>query len=220
MLPEGKILANMKCPLGELLVFTADLVVGARLFVSEGDGYILIEKGKPVAAGFLDQNMQMIGDQALHYLQQKSFLECEVITYTPQEIDQLKEYFAQEGWGILGKNEGMPSSKCSALNEEGLAYIVEQPGVIAASAFFEGFPVLSAGDGDFEQVAAIAEDLLRAASTIATDLGLGSLDQMILETSKGKFIIAPHGDLSLCVKTSSDAHLGLIRLAIRSIGGE
>lgn len=220
MLPEGKVLANMKCPLGELLVFTADLVVGARISVSDGDGYILIDKGKPIAAGFLDQNHQMIGDHALHYLQQKPLLQCEVITYTPQELDQLKEYFAKEGWDNIGKDEGISSSNRSALNEDGLEYIVEQPGVVAASAFFEGFPVLSAGDGDFEQVAAIAEDLLRAASTIATDLGLGSLDQMILETSKGKFIIAPHGDLSLCVKTASDAHLGLIRLAIRNIGKE
>lgn len=104
----------------------------------------------------------------------------------------------------------------SSTDEEKLANISRQPGVIGVSAFFEGFPVLSYGAGDFEQVSAIAEDLLRAGISIASDLGIGNLDQLILETVMGKFIIAPFEDLFICVQTKPEANLGLIRLAIKA----
>lgn len=104
----------------------------------------------------------------------------------------------------------------SDTDEEKLANISRQPGVIGVSAFFEGFPVLSYGGGDFDQVSAIAEDLLRAGKSIAGDLGIGNLEQLILETAMGKFIIAPFEDLFICVHTTSNANLGLIRLAIRA----
>jgi len=89
--------------------------------------------------------------------------------------------------------------------------------VIAVSAFFEGFAVQSAGAADFDRIAAVAEDLLRAGSKIARDLETGDLDQIILETPGGKLIIAPFGDLSMCILTASNANLGLVRLALRSI---
>ena len=38
---------------------------------------------------------------------------------------------------------------------------------------------------------------------------------MILETDENKFIIAPCGDLFLCVFTTADAHLGLIRVVLK-----
>jgi predicted regulator of Ras-like GTPase activity (Roadblock/LC7/MglB family) len=101
-----------------------------------------------------------------------------------------------------------------------LEKIVSQPGVIAVSAFFEGFPVQSIGDADFEHVAALAEDLMRAGAKIAQEMKVGTLDQLILETAENKFIIAPCGDLFLCVFTTSDAQLGLIRVVLKSIQTE
>ncbi|HEX3001386.1 MAG TPA: roadblock/LC7 domain-containing protein [Methanoregula sp.] len=95
-----------------------------------------------------------------------------------------------------------------------------QPGVIAVSAFFEGFPVQSVGEEDFEHVAALAEDFLRAGSKVACEMGIGSVDQLILETSRNKCIIAPCGDLSICVLTRSDAQLGLIRVLLQGIQNE
>lgn len=105
-------------------------------------------------------------------------------------------------------------------DEAQLLKIRNQPGVIAVSAFFEGFPVQSVGDEDFEHVAALAEDFLRAGSKVACELGIGNVDQLILETSQNKCIIAPCGDLSLCVLTRSDAQLGLIRVLLRGIQKE
>jgi len=105
-------------------------------------------------------------------------------------------------------------------DEAQLLKIRNQPGVIAVSAFFEGFPVQSVGDEDFEHVAALAEDFLRAGSKVSCELGIGSVDQLILETAQNKCIIAPCGDLSLCVLARSDAQLGLIRVLLQGIQKE
>ena len=40
------------------------------------------------------------------------------------------------------------------IDESTLTRIIRQPGVVAVSAFYEGFPGLSAGEADFEHVAA------------------------------------------------------------------
>ncbi|MDD1654842.1 MAG: roadblock/LC7 domain-containing protein, partial [Methanomicrobiales archaeon] len=78
----------------------------------------------------------------------------------------------------------------------------------------------SVGKADFDQVAANAEDLLRAGTKIASDIHIGGLHQIILESAGGKLIISPFGDLNLCVFTDADANLGLIRVAIRSLQAE
>jgi predicted regulator of Ras-like GTPase activity (Roadblock/LC7/MglB family) len=76
------------------------------------------------------------------------------------------------------------------------------------------------GDADFEHVAASAEDFMRAGVKIAQDMNAGPLDQMILETAENKFIIAPCGDLFLCVFTTAETQLGLIRVILKSIQSE
>jgi predicted regulator of Ras-like GTPase activity (Roadblock/LC7/MglB family) len=103
------------------------------------------------------------------------------------------------------------------IDESMIQRILKQPGVIAVSTFFDGFAVQSAGRADFEQVAANAEDLFRAGKKIAREIDIGPLNQIILETGKGKLIIAPYGDLNVCIFTKPDANLGLIRVAIKSM---
>ena len=86
-------------------------------------------------------------------------------------------------------------------------------------AFHEGFALQSLRSQVLEQVAAVAEDLLRAGTRITGDMDMGDLSQVILETLAGKLIIAPYRDLSVCVLAGPDANLGLIRLSIRSMPG-
>lgn len=113
--------------------------------------------------------------------------------------------------------ENKPSiAPLKPLSEEDLALVIRQPGVIAVSAFYEGFSVIMSGNADFELVAAMAEDLLISAGRIASQVRIGGLEQVILESKEGKFIIAPYRDLFLCVLTRHDANLGLVRLALRS----
>jgi predicted regulator of Ras-like GTPase activity (Roadblock/LC7/MglB family) len=115
------------------------------------------------------------------------------------------------------KRPERPLREPPLLDESMIQRILKQPGVIAVSTFFEGFAVQSAGRADFEQVAANAEDLFRAGKKIAREIDIGPLNQIILETGKGKLIIAPHGDLNVCIFTKPDANLGLIRVAIKSM---
>jgi|GEM_PF-1126704 len=113
-----------------------------------------------------------------------------------------------------------PRPTLPLLDEKQIDRIMRQPGVIAVSVFQEGFAVQSVGQADFDQVAANAEDLLRAGTKIASDIHIGSLHQIILESDGGKLIISPYGDLNLCVFTDAEANLGLIRVAIRSLQAE
>ena len=115
------------------------------------------------------------------------------------------------------KKPEKPLKEPPLLDERMIQKILKQPGVIAVSTFYEGFAVQSAGRADFEQVAANAEDLFRAGKKIAREIELGPLHQIILETGKGKLVIAPYGDLNVCIFTEPDANLGLIRVAIRGM---
>ena len=103
------------------------------------------------------------------------------------------------------------------MDEQRLENIQKQPGILAVLAFYEGFPVFAAGKGDFEQIAAVAEDFLRAGEKTTGDMRMGSLGQITLEAGEKKCIIVPHGDLFLCIITLSDINLGLVRLAIRTL---
>jgi predicted regulator of Ras-like GTPase activity (Roadblock/LC7/MglB family) len=118
------------------------------------------------------------------------------------------------------KKPEIPPGEPPLLDEKTIQKILKQPGVIAISAFFEGFAVQSAGRADFEQVAANAEDLFRAGKKIAREIDIGPLNQIILETGRGKLIIAPYGDLNVCIFTEPDANLGLIRVAIKGMQAE
>jgi predicted regulator of Ras-like GTPase activity (Roadblock/LC7/MglB family) len=125
-----------------------------------------------------------------------------------------------DGGTIRSPHDDLFEEEPRLLDEARLRKIRDQPGVIAVSAFFEGFPVQSLGDEDFEHVAASAEDFLRAGARIAKEMGIGDVDQLILETPRNKCIIAPCGDLSLCILTTAEARLGLIRVLLQSIQKE
>ena len=115
------------------------------------------------------------------------------------------------------KKPERPLREPPLIDEKALQKVLRQPGVIAVSTFFEGFAVQSVGRADFEQVAANAEDLFRAGKKIAQEIEIGPLNQILLETGRGKLIIAPHGDLNVAIFTEPDANLGLIRMAIKGL---
>ncbi len=211
-----------------------------------GQGLILTKQGRFLAACFSSDEGIVRGDEALipmqlerddaedrmfrlrHYSKEEFsravriageenlLLEEKASGRTQEQPDQSLTNTALQGdAGInrTGLNLKLP-------DEERLRKIQNQPGVIAVSAFFEGFPVQSVGEEDFEHVAALAEDFLRAGSKIAHGMEIGDVDQLILETSQNKCIIAPCGDLSVCILTKADAQLGLIRVLLQGIQKE
>jgi predicted regulator of Ras-like GTPase activity (Roadblock/LC7/MglB family) len=204
-----------------------------------GKGFILTLNGELIAAYFRDKQGEHRGASALRYLmaipdndtglQQQNFV---LRAYGDEDFADVLERCTRDrlliDTALSGDTTVSAREKTSdlrrhtspRLDESTLTRIIRQPGVVAVSAFYEGFPVLSAGEADFEQVAARAEDLLRAGTTIAQDMNLGQPDQLILETAENKFIIVPCGDLFLCVITRADAQLGLMRGLLRRIQTE
>ena len=201
----------------------------------QGTGFILTFNGELVAAYFEDKNGVYKGASAIRNIittplgdtgQQQNFI---MRAYDEEDYAEALDMCTRGGL-LMGAAQpdpdAVPTPKKtsessrhtpSPVDESTLTKIISQPGVVAVSAFYEGFPVVSLGEADFEHVAARAEDFLRAGTRIAQDMNLGQPDQLILESAENKFIIVPCGDLFLCIITRADAQLGLIRVLLKSI---
>jgi predicted regulator of Ras-like GTPase activity (Roadblock/LC7/MglB family) len=209
---------------------------------SSGTGFILVDQGRLQAAMFRTTTDSYPGRSALSFMIMDSGVaeavqKFHLRKYNDAEFARALKNCRGAGLLIVSQETPPPATPSSPvktvektretsgalpsfLDQSKLKKILSQPGVIAVSAFFEGFPVQSMGDADFEHVAASAEDFMRAGVKIAEEMSGGPLEQMILETSENKFIIAPCGDLFLCVFTTADTQLGLIRVVLKSIQSE
>ena len=231
-LPAGTDGGTIKNPQEEGLIETLMDFRGAiEIDTASGHGFIITENGKLVAAYFRNGEGAFRGKAALSHMITGSTENADapqsftLRKYSDAEFAQSLEVSGNENILITEPVHSAVRSlaapgKVPGLDEAKLKKIAGQPGVIAVSAFFEGFPIQSMGNADFEHVAALAEDLMRAGTKIAQEMKIGLLDQLILETAENKFIIAPCGDLYLCVFTTADAQLGLIRVTLKSIQQE
>ena len=239
ILPAGTVSETITNPKKEELLPYLETFQGLiEIETEHGHGFILNKNGKLVGAYFKKNNYGIFrGKPALLHLAIESTGTSDspkvfkVRKYTIEEFSHAVENSQKEGVLIYGDSytktdpdsdvKNYPSSKYPEfLNETTLKKIKNLTGVIAVSTFFDGFPIQCIGDADFEHTAASAEDLMRQGTKITQELKIGSLDQIILETNDNKFIIAPCGDLHLCVFTTADAHLGLIRVVLKSIQSE
>jgi predicted regulator of Ras-like GTPase activity (Roadblock/LC7/MglB family) len=214
-LPDGTHIGYITNPLQEEDVQRIIGLIGMiQITTGHGQGFILIDQGKLIAAVFTTSTKVYKGNQALEIINAGAPEKMELRSYNKEEFGIAKAECQKERLLLEAGESHIPEIP-DLLDESKLKKILKQPGVIAVSAFSEGFAVHSLGEADFDQVAAMAEDLLRAGTKIASDIRLGKIDQIILETGAGKLIIAPYGDLYLCVFTGPDANIGLIRMAIR-----
>lgn len=207
------------------------------LIIESGDsgGFILTRNGEIISAYYQDKDGNYRGKSAIDHLMTAQGSESSkpqtfaMRTYGEDDFNEALTLSTREN---LLLNDAIKESTETSLTSIGaeiprgvpaypdpatMTKIISQPGVIAVSAFYEGFPVQSLGNEDFEHVAARAEDLLRAGTRIAQDMSLGDLDQLTLETRENKIIIAPFGDLFICIIARADAQLGLLRVLLRSI---
>jgi predicted regulator of Ras-like GTPase activity (Roadblock/LC7/MglB family) len=220
----------------------ADFCGAVEIQTSTGTGFILVRRDRMQAAMFRTITDSYPGRTALSFITMDpgatgAGTRFHLRKYNDAEFARAFEICRNAGLLIVSQETLLPDTAPSPgktvektreasgvplafLDQSKLKKILSQPGVIAVSAFFEGFPVQSMGDADFEHVAASAEDFVRAGVKIAEDMSVGPLEQMILETSENKFIIAPCGDLFLCVLTTADTQLGLIRVVLKSIQSE
>jgi predicted regulator of Ras-like GTPase activity (Roadblock/LC7/MglB family) len=225
--PQGTDIGILKDPLHDesirfILTFTGMI----QMNEPDGTGGIISKNGRMIAAYFEGRDGVLRGRAAIDYMNRITSgirgegPELRLTRYNPEEFQEALSVGADGGMLLSEEDRVNITAMPSMLNEEKLKNILRQPGVIAVSAFFEGFSVQSFGNADFEQVAAIAEDLLRAGMKMIANMDIGRLEQMLLETDAGKFIIAPYGDLYLCLYTQPDANLGLLRLALHGLSQE
>ncbi len=228
MLPDGRMLGKMQGSLQNLMSISPGFTGALRITGPEGGGFLVVEAGCPIAARFEEDDWVSIrtGEEAVERIRSLPVLDCEMIAYAPGELEEAWDYCCDGGCAIARdvpgdeeeqEPEPEPVDVAAMMSAERLEQIGKQPGVIAVSVVHEGFALQSIGNADVEQVAAVAEDLLRAGTRIVRDMEMGDLAQIILESPEGKLITAPYGELFICVFTEPDAHLGLIRLAIRRI---
>jgi len=218
MLPDGVSLGRLQGPLSALASISPRFTGAVRIEGPGGTGFVLTQSGNPYGAAFEDteRNLLLSGDEAYRYLLGRPSLDYELIAYTAEETGAARETSRETGCLVSGDG-ATPAARAGSGDTDRLDRIARQPGVIAVSVFHEGFALQSLGSADFDQVAAVAEDLLRAGTRITADMDMGDLAQVVLETPAGKLIIAPYGDLSLCILAKPDANLGLIRLSIRGM---
>jgi predicted regulator of Ras-like GTPase activity (Roadblock/LC7/MglB family) len=189
----------------------------------QGHGFILTDTGTLVAAYFKDASGSFRGKAALEHMgtaqsEDSGYRQTfSLRVYNDDEFKRAVAISEDEGLVLSEQKKGSIAQLPNLLDETKLKKILTLPGVVAISTFFEGFSVQSMGDADFEHVAALAEDLLRAGIKITREMEIGNLEELILETAANKIIIAPCGDLFLCVFTQNDAQLGLLRLAITNL---
>ena len=213
---------------------------------SLGHGFILTKKGTLIAACFRDKSGSYHGNDALdrmgsvdsddvryylrafpiHHPKQENPVFADETDYLPKftlrsysddEFRQAVEICEKGGLLLTDQKKGSSAKLPTPLDENRLKKMLSLYGIIAISTFYEGFAVQSLGDADFEHVAALAEDLLRAGIKIIREMRIGNLSQLILETGTNKIIIAPCGDLYLCVFAREDAQLGMLRVAIKNL---
>jgi predicted regulator of Ras-like GTPase activity (Roadblock/LC7/MglB family) len=222
-LPQGRVVGAIEDPLQKNSLQNLLTFVGViEISTGTGKGYILADRGNIFAACFRDESGIFQGRDALARLKEQgssrdSSLLFTLRSYTDKEFSEANDAFGAAGMLISHPQDRTASTVKNILDHEKLARLLEQPGVIAVSIFFEGFAVQSMGEADFEQVAAVAEDLLRSSKKIAHDLKIGDLEQVFLETGEKKCIIAPYQDLFICIIARNDANLGLIRLALKNL---
>ncbi len=230
-LPAGTDGGTITGPQDETFFSRLSVFRGAvEIRLDGGSGFILVDNGRLQAAMFRTANEIHKGRAALSFMTSSEDIRTtqsfHLRQYSEPEFARALELCRESHLLIAYEAPARQRQPVPArdtrpvppgLDEGRLRKILIQPGVIAVSAFFEGFPVQSIGNADFEKVAASAEDFMRTGVRIAEEMGAGPLEQLILETGRNKFIIAPCGDLFLCVFTSADAQLGLIRVVIRSI---
>ena len=239
ILPAGTVIDTITNPPKEELFSYLESFFGVIEIESEyGRGFILIDKGKFIGAYFKKNNYGVFrGKPALPHMAIESTGSPDLPKvfkarkYSSEEFSRAVQNSQKEGLLINGISSVMTSPDLKRLkntiskypeylNTTTLQKIKNLTGVIAVSTFFDGFPIQCIGDADFEHVSASAEDLMREGTKIVQELKIGALDQIILETNENKFIIAPCGDLHLCVFTTGDAHLGLIRVVLKGIQSE
>jgi predicted regulator of Ras-like GTPase activity (Roadblock/LC7/MglB family) len=85
-LPEGKSLGWMQAPPSWISSHTVRFIGIVRVVIQDGEGYILIKKGKPLFHYFRHGTIELKGRSALDYFNSHPIIEFDLCKYTPEEL--------------------------------------------------------------------------------------------------------------------------------------
>ncbi len=233
-LTYGNLIAETKKPIPDVLSEYSQGFRGCiHVFQADdgktSEGFILIEDGNVLASAYnLLGTITLYQMNALERMMALKDLRLKIYSYSEKDKAQLLESYPDaiiEGQEKKGEKpeepaiEDEPQEKQAVPYESMLSTVCMLPGVVATALVADGFPIYQKGEQqvDFEHIAVATEDMVRSGTRIATELQLGSTEQIILETPNYKTIIAPIDDMFLCVLAKADANLGLVRLSIKNV---
>ncbi len=243
-LPNGNFIAETKKPVQDVLrEYSKNFRGCIHVFRMEdgraSEGFILIEDSNVLASAYnmlstitlyqmnALERMLSLNDTRLKVYSYNERDKAELLESYPDSIivgqskkDEPAEDEQQENEEEVATQDSEgPFEKQAVPYESMLSTVLLLPGVVAAALVADGFPIYQKGEQlvDFEHIAVATEDIVRSGTRIATELQLGSTEQIILETPDYKVIIAPIDDMFLCVLAKADANLGLVRLSIKNV---
>jgi predicted regulator of Ras-like GTPase activity (Roadblock/LC7/MglB family) len=228
-IPDGSFVVETDRPLPEVLKeYGHDFRGCIRMEKGENsrssEGFILIEDGNVLASAFATLGITLYQMNALDRLMSLKDARLKVYSYSEEEKSRVFDAYPDSAIGDLPQKTEAREEEASAAPEPVrisydmlLSTVTQLPGVIAAALVLDGLPIYQQGQHvDFEHIAVATEDMVRSGTKIATELQLGSAEQIILETLSKKVVIAPINDMFLCVLTAADTNLGLVRLSIKN----
>ncbi len=227
-IPDGSLVVETDKPLPEVIKnYGHDFRGCIRVLKGENsrssDGFILLEDGNVLASAFTTMGITLYQMNALDRMMSLKDVQLKVYSYSEEEKSGIFEAYPDSVIGDLSPKVGGPEEVPAMPEPKRISYdlllstVTQLPGVTAAALVLDGLPIYQQGrQVDFEHIAVATEDMVRAGTKIATELQLGSAEQIILETPTNKVVIAPMNDMFLCVLTTAEANLGLIRLSIKN----
>ncbi len=233
-LPPGTSIGEMQAPLRWIHSHTVRFVGIAVIRVSDGNGFILIRKGTPLAYYFKHASTVLKGPAAQKYFAQQSIVDFDLRRLTPDEFREAYSICSAEGIAlpleesdndaptapVAVAGEVRPANAIAARAEDphdGIASLLQQPGILAVARFRDGLAVATAGEIDFEFLVVIAEDLVRWASSLDCVAEMGPFVQMTHFYRDGNVIITPLDGDYLCIVTTPGMHFGQIRRILRDL---
>jgi predicted regulator of Ras-like GTPase activity (Roadblock/LC7/MglB family) len=87
-LPEGKSIGWMQAPPQWIFTHTVRFIGVVRVVIQDGEGFILIKKGKPLMYFFKHGRIELHGHGALDYFNSHPTIEFNLCKYTPEEFAQ------------------------------------------------------------------------------------------------------------------------------------
>ena len=87
-LPEGKSIGWMQAPPQWIFTHTLRFVGIVRIVIQDGEGFMLINKGKVLAYYFKHGRIELRGNAALDYFNSNPNIEFNLCKYTPEELSE------------------------------------------------------------------------------------------------------------------------------------